>query len=143
MPEYTIETTHHVPSYRHRTYCADTVAQACRQAIEDKDWSGAKLDRECAAETFVSGIWRGAEAAYSAEPIPVPSQFEETIQRKAGHFEILLGLLKIFLADVHAGKASSDLWMERAAWAVARAEAIMAGARDPAARTDDNSGEGR
>lgn len=131
MPEYTIETTYHLPCFRHRTYRADSVAAACRKAIEDKDWSGARLDRECATETFVSGIWRGADAAYSARPIPVPSQFEETVQRRSGHFEILFGLLKMLLDDVRTGRQSSDEWMERAAGAVARAEAIMASARDP------------
>lgn len=145
MPKYTIETTYHLPCYRHRTYSAGSVAGACRKAIEDKDWSGAKLDRECATETFVSGIWQGAEAAYSARLISVPSQFEETIQRKAGQFEILFGLLKMLLEDIRAGRPSADEWIDRAAGAVARAEAIMAGARDPdtAARTAHYSGDAR
>lgn len=145
MPEYTIETAYHLPCYRHRTYRADSIASACRKAIEDKDWSGARLDRECATETFVSGIWQGAEAAYSARLIPVPSQFEETIQRKAGQFEILFGILKMLLEDIRVGRPSADEWMVRAASAVARAEAIMAGARDPdtATRTGDHSGDDR
>ena len=37
MPDYTIETTYHLPAYRHRTYSAATVAEACRLAIEDGD----------------------------------------------------------------------------------------------------------
>lgn len=131
MTHYTIETAYHLPCYRHRTYHANTVADACRQAIEDKDWSGSKLDRECIGETFVSGIWRGAGAAYASTPIPVPSHFEESIQRRARQFEILHGLLKMLLADVRAGQPSSDEWIERAASAVARGEAIMADARDP------------
>lgn len=130
MP-YTIETTYHLPVYRHRTYHADTIADACRLAIDDDDWTGEKLDPETAGESFVSGIWRGTDAAYSGPAIAVPSQFGETIQRKAGHFEILLGLLKMLVADVVACRASSDEWAERASWAVARGEAIIAGARDP------------
>ena len=51
--------------------------------------------------------------------------------RKVRHFEILLGLLKLLLADVQAGRAASDDWIERAISAVARGEAILAGARDP------------
>lgn len=131
MPDYTIETSYHVPSYRHRTYSAETVAEACRLAIEDKDWEGEKVRYEDAGETFVSGIWHGSRAAYSGRPVPVPSQFGETTQRKAGHFEILHGLLKMLLADVRVGRASSARWIERASWAVVRAEAIIAGARDP------------
>lgn len=137
MPDYTIETAYHLPCYRHRTYRASTVAGACRQAIEDKDWSGSKLDPECVGETFVSGIWRGAGAAYASTSIPVPSHFEESIQRRARQFEILLGLLKMLLADVRTARPSSDEWIERAASAVARGEAIMADARDPDEHSQD------
>lgn len=142
MPDYTIETAYHLPCYRQRTYRADTVAGACRRAIEDKDWTGSKLDRECIGETFVSGIWRGAGAAYASTPIPVPSHFEESIQRRARQFEILHGLLKMLLADVRAGRASSDEWIERAAAAVARGEAILADARDPDDPADNSSPSG-
>ena len=131
MPRFTIETVRRLPSHRHRTYRADTAADACRQAIEDKDWSGEMIDHERTGEVFVSGVWKVADIASAGTPIPVPSHYGETVQRQAGHFEILHGLLKMFLADVRAGRASSDVWIERAAWAVARAEAIIAGARDP------------
>lgn len=131
MPDYTIETSHRVPAYRHRTYQADTVAFACRQAIEDDDWSGEKLSYEDAGETYVSGVWNGVDAAYSGQAVPVPSHFSETLDRKVRHFEILLGLLKLLLADVQAGRAASDDWIERAVFAVARGEAILANARDP------------
>ncbi len=131
MTDYTIETSYHLPAYRHRTYRADSVAAACRQAIEDDDWSGEKLSYESAGETYVSGIWQGADAAYSGPAIPIPSQFAETVERKAGHFEILLGLLKLLLADVQTTRPSSQEWIARATWAVARGEAIIAGARGP------------
>jgi hypothetical protein len=139
MPEYTIETTYHPAAYRQRTYEADTVADACRLAIEDS-WSGKeKVDHEGAIEIYVSGIWHGTNAAYSGTPVPVPSQFEESLQRKAGHFEILLGLLKMLLADIQAVRPSSDQWIEHAIWAVARGEAILAGARDPDRPAYDDS----
>ncbi|MGQ4274129.1 hypothetical protein [Terrihabitans sp. B22-R8] len=137
MPVYTIETTRFLPSYRHRTYRDDTVAGACRQAVEDKDWRGMTLDRECAGETFVTGIWKGAEASRSAPPVLIPSHFEESIQRRARQFEVLHGLLKMLLDDVRAGRPSSDEWIERAASAVARGDAILADARDPEEPTDD------
>lgn len=131
MPDYTIETSYQLPAYRHRTYSADNAAAACRQAIEDDDWTGERLSYESAGETYVSGIWQGADAAYSGPAILIPSQFAEAVERKAGHFEILLGLLKLLLADVQAARPSSYEWIARATWAVARGEAIIAGARDP------------
>jgi hypothetical protein len=131
MPTYTIETTYRVPVYRQRTYEAATAAEACRQAIEDDDWSKDKLDYECAGETYVTGIWLGADTAYSGESVPVPSHFDETIQRKAAHFEVLLGLLKIVIADQIAQRRTDAYWLARASTAVAKADAIVAGARNP------------
>lgn len=131
MPTYTIETTYRVPVYRQRTYDAATPAEACRQAIDDDDWSNDKLDYEAAGETYVIGIWLGANAAYSGAPVPVPSHFDETIQRKAAHFEVMFGLLKIVIADQIAERRTDAYWLARANAAVARAEAILAGARDP------------
>ncbi|WP_247653296.1 hypothetical protein [Pannonibacter phragmitetus] len=63
----------------------------------------------------------------------------KSLQRKAGHFEILLGLLKMLLADIQAVRPSSDQWIEHAIWAVARGEAILAGARDPDRPAYDDS----
>lgn len=131
MPTYTIETTYRVPVYRQQTYDAATPAEACRQAIEDDDWSNDKLDYEAAGENYVTGIWLGADAAYSGETVPVPSHFDETIQRKAAHFEVLFGLLKIVIADQVAQRRTDAYWLARANAAAAKAEAILAGARDP------------
>ncbi len=96
MPFFTIEATYRFPVYRQRTYEADTVAQACRLAIEDDDWSDQKEDFESSGETYVTGAWPGADSAYRATALPVPSQFGESVQRRADHFETLLGLLKLF-----------------------------------------------
>jgi hypothetical protein len=131
MPTYTVETTYRVPVYRQRTYDAATPAEACRQAIEDDDWSNDKLDYEAAGETYVTGIWLGTDAAYSGETVPVPSHFDETIQRKAAHFEVLFGLLKIVVADQAAQRRTDAYWLARANAAIAKAEAIIEGARDP------------
>ncbi len=131
MPTYTVETTYRVPVYRQRTYHAATPAETCRQAIEDDDWSNDKLDYEAAGETYLTGIWLETDAAYSGEAVPVPSHFDETIQRKAAHFEVLFGLLKIVIADQVAQRRTDAYWLARANAAVANAEAILAGARDP------------
>ena len=131
MPVFTIETTYHLPVFRHRDYRARSIAAACRFAIDDDDWDAGKPDYESAGESFVTGIWHGANAAYSAPSLAVPSHFVERIQRKARHFETLLGLLKMMMVDIRAGATPSSEWASRAAWAVARGEAILAGARDP------------
>jgi hypothetical protein len=131
MPAYTIETTYRVPVYRQHTYHAATPAEACRQAIEDDDWSNDKLDYEAAGETYVTGIWLGADAAYSGETVPVPSHFDETVQRKAAHFEVLFGLLKIVVVDQVAQRRTDAYWLARANAAIAKVEAIIEGARDP------------
>ncbi|SFC82693.1 hypothetical protein SAMN05428997_11241 [Bosea sp. CRIB-10] len=131
MPVFTIETTYHLPVFRHRDYNARTIAAACRLAIDDDDWDVGRPDYESAHESFVSGIWPGAKAAYSAPSLTVPAHFGETIQRKARHFETLLGLLKMMMVDIRAGSTPSSEWVSRAAWAVARGEAILAGAKDP------------
>ena len=53
------------------------------------------------------------------------------MQRKADHFETLLGLLKV-LAHAPGGPASDPpFWRHRADAAIAKAEAILASARDP------------
>jgi hypothetical protein len=131
MLTYTVETTYRVPVYRQRTYAAATPAEACRRAIEDDDWSDDKLDYEAAGETYVTGIWLGADVAYSGETVPVPSHFDETSQRKAAHLEVLFGLLKIVVADQISQRGTDAYWLARANAAVAKAEAILAGARDP------------
>lgn len=137
MPDYTIETMYHLPVYRRRTYRAATVAQACRLAVEDEDWAARSLDHDSAEETFVTGIRDGADAAWSGSALPVPAHFEEMVQRKASHFETLLGLLKMMLADMRAGRPSSEEWVERAKQAVRLGEAILAGARGPDLRGQD------
>ena len=52
MPDCTIETSYRLPAYRHRTYQADTVALACRQAIEDDDWYADEGERFLRAEVY-------------------------------------------------------------------------------------------
>lgn len=131
MPEFTIETTYHLPIYRQRTYAAETPEAACRLAIEDEDWSQQKEDCESSGETFGTGIWQGTDAAYRGPALPLAPHFGETLQRQARHFEVLLGLLKILLADSEAGRTTAPEWTGKAKWAVQLAEAILDGARGP------------
>jgi hypothetical protein len=77
VPIFTIETTYRLPVYRQHTYEADTLDEACRLAIDDDDWSGEKQDYDSAGETFVTGIWEGADAAYRAPALPIPDQYAE------------------------------------------------------------------
>jgi len=129
MPIFTIETTYRLPVYRQRSYVAASLAKACRLAIEDDDWDNEKRDYETAGETYVTGAWEGRDTAYSGPSVPVPSHYRETLQRKADHFEVLLGLVKVLCGDDEA--LDRAYWRERALPAIAKAEAILAGARDP------------
>ncbi|ARQ62232.1 UNVERIFIED_ORG: hypothetical protein GGD48_005466 [Rhizobium etli] len=136
MPDYTIETTYNLPISRKRTYSADSAEAACHAAIKDGDRDEARNDHETPGETHVTGIWEGADAAYRSSAISVPSQFRGTTERKTGHFEILLGILKIVVSDAQAGGSTSADWMAKAAWAISRSESILAGAPDPHASVD-------
>ncbi len=131
MPDFTIESTYWLPVFRHRTYQADTAEEACQIALKDPDWSERKDDEECAGETYVSGIWHGANAAFNAPSVRVPAQFSESLRRRAEHFEILLGILQVLLKDTELPPAMQTFWRHRAEEAVARGEAILAGAPDP------------
>ncbi len=130
MALWTIETTYRLPVFRHKTYEAETLAQAFRLAIEDEDWDREKRDYESAGETYVTGIWSGADAAYSGAAQPIPSHYTETPVRIARHFEVLLGLVKV-LAKPDQESPDPNFWRERAQPAIAKAEAILGGARDP------------
>ena len=131
MPFFTIEATYRLPVYRQRTYEADTVEQACRLAIEDDDWSDQKEDFDSCGETYVTGAWPGPDSAYRVTALPVPSQFGETTQRKADHFETLLGILKVLAHAPDGAVSDPPFWRQRTDAAIAKAEAILAGGRDP------------
>jgi hypothetical protein len=118
---FTIETTYHLPIYRHRTYCAVTLEEACRLAIADQDWRFERRDYDCAGQTYVSGAWRGPDMAYRSPALPVPARFDETVQRKADHFPVLVELLRSYaLADDATAQA-----------ALAKGLAIISAADDP------------
>ncbi|CDZ56604.1 hypothetical protein [Neorhizobium galegae] len=131
MPDFTIETTYLLPIFRHRTFAAETLEAACRAAIEDDNWDIAEKDYESPGEVHVTGVWDGTHSAYTGPSMPVPPQFDEAVQRRARHFEILLGLLKIFFDDAHAARPPSPDWLTRSAWEIARGQAILGRAPDP------------
>jgi hypothetical protein len=131
MPVFTIETTYHLPIYRQRTYEAGTLDDACRLAIDDEDWDNEKSDVDTSGDTYVTGIWQGADAAYRGTAFAIPAQFGETIQRKADHFETLLGILKGLAHPPTGAVPNPPVWRQRADAAIARAEAILGGAPDP------------
>ncbi len=131
MPTFTIESARFVPEFRIRVFEAETVEQACRQAVDDPDWSDAKRSLDTPGETHVTGIWDGSTTDLNAPLLAVPSQFLEMLCRKAEHFEVLLGLLKILASDSEEAAQDIRYWRRRSAQAIAKAEAILAGARDP------------
>jgi hypothetical protein len=133
MPLFTIETSYRISVYRHWTYEADTIEQACGLAVADEAWEDEKSDFETAGDTFVSGAWEGRDTAYTGRALAVPSQFGEMVERKADHFDVLLGLLKIFALPPDAGLPDPPFWRRRLAAAIAKADAILAGKSDPLA----------
>jgi hypothetical protein len=114
MPPFTIETTYRLPVYRQRTYEAETIEQACQLAIEDDDWSEQNEDYDCSGDTYVTGAWPGEDTAYSITSLAVPSQFGEDVQRKADHFETLLGILKVLAHAPKGEPLDSPFWRQRA-----------------------------
>lgn len=136
MPAYTIETTYTLPIFQHRIYLADTPEAACKAALGDDNWESLKKDYDSSGDIHVTGIWEGENTAYAGSPITIPSQFDEAVQRRAHHFEILLGLLKMLFHDVQAARAPSVDWLARSAWAIARGEAILGYAPDPTEPAD-------
>ncbi|ESX86596.1 MULTISPECIES: hypothetical protein [unclassified Mesorhizobium] len=127
MPQFTIETTYHLPVFRHSTYLAETPDVACRFAIEDTDCSGQREDCESSGEAHVTGIWEGAGAAYRGQAIPVHAHFGEAVQRKAAQFELMLACSRSLSAMLRARRPTPPGWLGKAEWAIARGEAILAG----------------
>jgi hypothetical protein len=122
MPTFTIETTFHLPVYRHRSITADTLEDACRLAVIDEDWWDQKHDYDNAGVTYVSAASLGEDAAYRGPVVSVPSLFADCVERRAQHFYVLLEILKRCAPAKHAAARA----------AIAKAEAILAGADDPA-----------
>ena len=131
MPQFTIETTFRMPYYRQRTYYAMTIEDACRLALDDQDWASPTLDWECAGETYITGVWSGADMAYKGKALPISSIFDETVQRKAGHFGELTRLLDIVAQPTSVSPIDFEHWLPQAQAAVAKAKAILEFRRDP------------
>jgi hypothetical protein len=91
---YTVETTIRRPFYKHRIYEAATPEAACRQALQDDDWEGEKLDEETAGEPYVTGVWTGEDAAYKSASLPIPTNGHASSERKLQEVDLLLALLK-------------------------------------------------
>ncbi|MCG8273929.1 hypothetical protein MIC97_20815 [Aquamicrobium sp. NLF2-7] len=132
MPRYTIETTYHLPVYRHRSYDAPSVEAACVSAMEDEGWEDGKEDVDTSGETHITGIWEGG-SPYSGKGLPVPDRFAETMQRKAAMFAELLALLREPAQPMGLSQHDFELWLPRARAVIARADAIA----------DDRSGDVR
>jgi hypothetical protein len=131
MPTFTIETTYRLPIYRQRSYEAGTLEAACALAIADEGWDDEKSDVETSGDTYVTGAWAGCAAAYRGRALGIPSQFGEQVQRKADHYEVLLGLLKVFAHAPDAEPADGPFWRQRLDATIAKAGAILGGEPDP------------
>ncbi len=131
MAKFVIETTYHLPVYRQHNYDAETIDQACVFAVEDDDWSDGKQDLDSSGKTFISGIWDGPDAAYRGTVLPVPTQYDDPSERRAQHFEVLLGVLKIVAHVEYLTGIELAYWIPQARAAIVKAEAILAGEPDP------------
>ena len=116
MPIFTMETTYRLPVYRQRCYEAETLEAACALAIADEGWDDEKSDVETSGDTYVTGAWDGRDAAYRGRALSIPSQFGEQVQRRADHFEVLLGLLKVFAHAPDAEPADGPFGVSAWTW---------------------------
>lgn len=134
MPFFTIETTYHLPVFRHRTFEAASPDEACRLTVADDDGSRERLDHDGAGETYVSGIWPGSDAAYRGQAIPVASRFDETVRRRADHFDALLALLKEpdfeRIGPLGLSRTEFEHWLPRPMAVIAEAQSIVGGDPD-------------
>ena len=126
MPKYTVETTYRLPVYRQRTYDAATPTDAWRPAIDDEGWGDAKEDVETSGETYITGIWEGADAAYTGPTVDVPTEFNEAVKRKADLFEEFVTVLREPARVMGLSRDQFADWLPRALTVIAKADAILA-----------------
>ncbi len=136
MTTFTIESTYRIPIYRQRSYEAETLAASLPPRHRRRQLGGAEGGLRIRRRNLRDRRLAGRRPAYASPALPIPSHFGEALQRKAEHFEVLLGLLKVFALPTDGGPTDEPFWRQRAHVAIAKAEAILAGARDP----DDEGG---
>jgi hypothetical protein len=131
MPDFTVEATYRMPYYRQRTYDAATSEEACRLAIEDDDWESELPDYECPGPTYITGIWKGTDAAYDGEEIAVPSHFQKIARRMVDQCHELLDQLAYVAQPQGLSRADFERWLPKATAVVEKARAIVGERRDP------------
>ena len=127
MPVYVIETTYHLPVYRQRLYEAETLDEACRLAIEDEGWDDERSDVDTSGETYVTGIWQGAERAYQGTALPIPASFHETVQYEAELFNELRALGREPGRPMGLSREEFERWLPKALATIEKADAIQNG----------------
>ncbi len=124
MPIYTVETTYRLPVYHRRNYEAATPEEACSLALDDEGWGDAEEDVDTSGETYVTGIWKGRNAAHSGAGIAVPEEFGETVQRKAELFDTLVAIVREPARPLGLSQYQFEHWLPRALSVLAKADAI-------------------
>lgn len=72
---WTIERQYLAPVFQHIRVEAASLEEACRKALEDEDWTGQRVDYECARATEVTLVTLGSfEDPYDGEPIELPAR---------------------------------------------------------------------
>lgn len=125
MPVFTIETTYRLPVFHQRTYTADSLEAACDQAIADTDWSDQKDDLDTSGPTFVTGVWRGADAAYRGEAFAIPPAIGDVSDRLSRQVKTLLAILKEPAQPMGLSATDFTGWLPRAMAAIVETEALL------------------
>ena len=123
MKTFTVESKYFLPIFRHENYEARASKEACERALADQNWDNNKKDYDGSGAVHVSGIWEGADSAYSGEVQSIPTQYQEPATRITDHFPAIVQRLQ----ELAAGRLITAATYV----ALAKAKAIMADEPDP------------
>lgn len=72
---WTIERQYLAPVFQHIRVEASSPEEACQKALDQEDWTGQRVDYECARETEVTLVTLGNfDDPYDGEPIELPAK---------------------------------------------------------------------
>ncbi|MBB3999874.1 hypothetical protein [Aureimonas pseudogalii] len=131
MQTDTIETIYRLPVFRHQVINAESLADACAEAVAEENWDGARKASDSSGDVFVSGIWKGTVEPYGARPMTVPPAFEEEIQQEVALDSRLTSILKEPARPMGLLQVEVERWLPRALALIAEAERTRSGDPQP------------
>lgn len=126
MPDFTIETSYHLPMYRRRPTLPRLWSRRAIFALGDEGWDGAREAVDDSGETYVRSIWQG-KTAYDGPKLAIPDAFREAVERKAELFDELVALLREPAQPMGISEHDFRSWLPRALAILAKADAIHGG----------------